>query len=138
MSASLLPYLYTDLAYTIVLNLLFGVFFVRQVLKLDKLGENFDVKVPRKVWLKFGIILTIDCLLALHLILSYGSKGYWLNDYSNFALLVFMFLANYTMQAYIVIKMVSKGGNRRYLPNIFYWIYCTLSSLIEVIVVQVR
>lgn len=36
MSRSLLSFLYAELAYSIALNLVFGVFFVREVLKLDK------------------------------------------------------------------------------------------------------
>lgn len=38
MAESMLSFLYAELAYSIAFNILFGAFFIRQVLKLDKLG----------------------------------------------------------------------------------------------------
>jgi hypothetical protein len=77
-------------------------------------------------------------LLLLHLILSYTSQAYWLNGYSNFSLTVFLFVANYTMQEYIILKEISRGNQSRYLPNLYFWAVCALLELIEIIVVEVR
>jgi hypothetical protein len=72
MNDNVLPFLWSELAYSIIFNIVFGVFFVRKVLKLDKLGDNLDVKIPKRDWFKFSIILLIIFLYILHLILSYS------------------------------------------------------------------
>lgn len=131
----MLPFLYVELAYSIIFNLIFTGLFIRQVRKLDKLSENLHATIPSRVWMKFSILLILILLEILHLILSYSNKSYWLNGYANFSLVVFLFVTNYTMQSYIVLKLVSKGSGRRYIPNIVYWFLCMLSALIEVIVV---
>ena len=72
MNDNVLPFLWSDVAYSVIFNVFFGVLFVRKVLKLDKLGDNLDVKIPKRDWFKFSIILLIIFLYILHLILSYS------------------------------------------------------------------
>ena len=129
--------MYAELGYSILFNIIFTILFIRKVRKLDKLGENLSVTIPRSVWIKFAILLLLILLQVLHLILSYASQTYWSNGYANFSLTVFLFVTNYTMQSYIVLKLVSKGSGKRYIPNMLFWIYCMISSLTEVIVVEV-
>ena len=133
--SNILPFLYAELAYAIVLNLIFGVIFLRKVIKLDKLSDNLGVSVPRRDWIKFAIILALISLLILHLILAYSSHGYWLNQYPNFSLSIFLYIANFTMQGYIVLKMITKGTGNRFIPNYLYWIFCTIAAIAEVVVV---
>ena len=104
MPSDVLIFLYVELAYSVVLNAIFGGYFIRKLMKLDKLSDNLDVTIPRRDWIKFGILLLIILLYVLHLILAYASPKYWLQDYSNFALIVFLYIANYMMQSYIVVK----------------------------------
>jgi hypothetical protein len=65
-------------------------------------------------------------LLGLHLVLAYTSQSYWLSAHPNFSLMVFLFIANYTMQSYIVLKLVTKSSGKRYLPNLFFWVFCMM------------
>lgn len=138
MTQSLLSFLYAELAYSIVFNAIFGVFFVRKVMKLDKLSQNHDVSIPRRVWFKFTLILGIICLEVLHVILSFSSPSYWLNQYPNFSFIIFLYVVNYAMQSYIVLKILSKGSGKRYYPNFFFWLYCMIVSIIEIAVVEVN
>lgn len=137
MNNNVLPFLWSELAYSVIFNTVFGVLFVRKVLKLDKLGDNLDVKIPKRDWLKFSIILLIIFLYLLHLILSYSETSYWLHGHSNFSLVVFLYIGNYTMQSYIVLKLVTKGIGIRYVPNLFFWTFCMLTALIEAVVIEV-
>lgn len=132
-----IDFLYAQLAYSIVFNILFGVFFIRKVLKLDKLAENLEATIPRVVWIKFAAILLLIGLLFLHLILSYTSKAYWLNGYSNFSLTVFLYVCNYTLQEYIILKEISRGSQSRFKPNLVFWGVCALALIIEIVVVEV-
>ena len=65
------------MAYNILLNLIFGFFFVRKVLKLDKLGDNLEVNIPRKDWFKFLLILLAIISAILHIVLAYTFSDYW-------------------------------------------------------------
>lgn len=78
MDDNLLHFLYGQLAYSIVFNIIFGALFIRKILKLDRLAEDLEVSIPRVVWIKFIIILILIGLLLLHLILAYSSTAYWL------------------------------------------------------------
>lgn len=69
-------------------------------------------------------------LLTLHLVLAYTSSNYWLHGHPNFSLSVFLFIANYTMQEYIVLKLVTKSNGKRYLPNFFYWAFCMITEIV--------
>lgn len=120
----ILAFLYAELVYSVLASLLFGSLFVRKVIKLDKLGDNLEVKIPRRDWAKFVIILLIILLAVLHLVLAYSSSSYWLNGYANFSLTVFLYIGNYTMQCYIVLKSITKGSGHRYLPNLAFWAVC--------------
>lgn len=111
--------------------------FVRKVLKLDKLGDNLDVKIPKRDWLKFSIILLLIFLYILHLILSYSESSYWLYGYANFSLTIFLYIGNYTMQSYIVLKLVTKGIGIRYVPSLLFWTFCMVTAIIEAIVIEV-
>ena len=104
MDDNLLHYLYAQLACSIVFNLVFGALFIRKIRKLDQLAEDLEVSIPRIVWIKFIVILILIGLLLLHLILAYSSTAYWLNSWANFSLVIFLHVANYTMQGYIILK----------------------------------
>mgnify|MGYP000912469364 FL=1 len=136
-NSNLLDFLYAQLAYSIAFNILFGALFIRKVLKLDKLAENLEAVIPRVVWIKFAAILLLIGLLFLHLILSYTSQAYWMNGYSNFSLTVFLYVCNYTLQEYIILKEISRGSQSRFKPNLVFWGVCALSLIIEIIVVEV-
>jgi len=104
MDDNLLHFLYAQLAYTIIFNAIFGALFIRKILKLDRLAEDLEVSIPKVVWIKFTIILGVIGLMILHLILAYCSSAYWLYSYANFSLTIFLYITNYTMQEYIILK----------------------------------
>ena len=137
MSGDILPFLYAQLGYIIFFNILFCFFFIRKVLKLDKLGDNHDKKIPKKDWIKFSLILVLIVFNIVHIILSYSDQSYWLYGYSNFSLVYFFFIVNYTMQSYIVLKLVTKGNGKRFKPNFGFWLFGIISSIAEIIVVYV-
>jgi hypothetical protein len=77
-------------------------------------------------------------LYVLHMVLAYVSNGYWMHLYANFSLTIFLYIGNYTMQSYIVLKLVTKGNGQRYLPNFLFWGFCMIAQIIEVAVVEVH
>jgi hypothetical protein len=106
------------------------------VLKLDKLGDNLEVSVPRTTWLKFGFVMLAMLLMATHIILAYSLPYYWENQYANYSLIDLLFIVNYTMQLYIIVREVRKCDGR-HLASLFYWALIALTTLIEVITVEV-
>lgn len=125
-----------ECAYFCVYNVIFCVLFCRKVLKLDKLGDNLEVTLPRTTWLKFLFILCIVLLMIAHIIFSYSESNYWQNIYPNYSLISLLFIVNYTMQLYIVVREVRKC-KQRHLAGIVYWVVAAATFLVEVIVVEV-
>ena len=82
--------------------------FCRKVLKLDKLGDNLDVTVPKTTWIKFSFVIAIMILMIAHIIAAYSDPFYWENDYADFSLVNIFFIVNYTMDLYIVVREVRK------------------------------
>jgi hypothetical protein len=74
------------------------------VLKLDKLSDNLEVTIPKTTWLKFGFILFLMALLLAHIIFAYSDPKYWENGYPNYSLINLLFIVNYTMQLYIIVR----------------------------------
>lgn len=99
------------------------------MLKLDKLGDNLDVSLPKSTWIKFSFLLTIMILMIAHIIAAYSDPLYWENDYANFSLVNILFLVNYTMELYIVVREVRKCEDR-HLASLFYWGLTAISFLI--------
>lgn len=75
-------------------------------------------------------------LFATHIILAYSDKDYWENRDSNFSLVNLLFLVNYTLELYIVLREVKKC-ERRHIVSLIYWAVVASSMLVEVIVVEV-
>ncbi len=78
------------------------------MLKLDKLGDNLDVAVPKSTWIKFCFVIAVMILMIVHIIAAYSDSLYWENDYANFSLVNLLFLVNYTMELYILVREVRK------------------------------
>lgn len=136
MPGSLEDFLIAEACYECAYNVLFGVLFCRKVLKLDRLGDNLDVQVPKTTWLKFGFILFVMLLMATHIVLAYADPTYWENGYPNYSLIALLFIVNYTMQLYIVIREVRKCEGR-HIASLMYWVVTALSAFIEIIAVEV-
>ena len=129
--------MYAELAYSALFNLLFGYFFIRKVMKLDKLSDNLDAKIPKKDWFKFGIIIIIIILYLVHIVLAYSLSSYWLSDKPNFSLIALTYIFNYILQSYIVLKLMTKGRGKRFKPNFFFWLFCMIAAIAEIIAVYV-
>ena len=105
-------------------------------MKLDKLGDNLSVEVTWTTWLKFSFLLFIMLLVVAHIILAYSDPNYWENRDSNFSLVNLLFLVNYTLELYIVLREVKKC-EKRHIASLVYWAVVASSMLVEVIVVEV-
>lgn len=136
MPSSLESFLIAEVCYQCTYNIFFCVLFCRKVLKLDKLGDNLDVAVPRTTWLKFGMVMLSMLLMVTHIILAYSDPKYWESGYSNYSLIDLLFIVNYTMQLYIIIREVRKCQGR-HLASLFYWIVIAISELVEIVTVEV-
>jgi hypothetical protein len=122
-------FLIAEVSYECAYNILFSVLFCRKVMKLDKLGDNLDVQVPRTTWLKFGFILLSMLLMVTHIVLAYADLVYWENPYSPYSLIDLLFIVNYTMQLYIIVREVRKCDGR-HLAGLCYWAVIGISTLI--------
>lgn len=78
--------------------------FCRKVLKLDKLGDNLDVTVPKTTWIKFSFVIGIMALVIAHIIAAYSDSLYWENGYANYSLVNILFIVNYTLDLYIIVR----------------------------------
>lgn len=107
------------------------------MLKLDKLGDNLDIDIPRVTWLKFMFLLGAMALMAAHIIFAYASNSYWESDYPDYGLTYLPFIINYTMQLYIVVREVRKCSHRHQ-ACLAYWAIISASELVEIVVVEVR
>ena len=130
MTDKMLIFLYVELGYTILFNIIFGGFFIRKVMKLDKLGDNLDVTIPTQDWIKFAFIILLIILEILHIVFAYTVPSYWLHDYPNFSLSVFFYIVNYIMQSYIVLKIITKGSGKRFKPNFLFWLFSITTSIV--------
>lgn len=106
------------------------------MLKLDKLGDNLDVHFSRTTWLKCAFVIITMILFLTHIVLSYADPDYWQYDYSTYSLATILFIVNYTMQLYIIVREVRKCDGRHF-GGLCYWIVVAASVLVEVIVVEV-
>jgi hypothetical protein len=105
-------------------------------MKLDKLGENLEVTVPKTTWIKFSFILLVILLMVVHVILAYSNSKYWEKDYPNYSLVIILFIVNYTIQLHIIVREVKKC-EVFHLGSLIYWGIIALSMLIETVVVEV-
>lgn len=124
------------MSYSSTINIIFCVLFCRKVLKLDKLGDNLDVHVSRTTWLKFGFVLLSMLLMLTHIVLAYADPDYWEHPYCTYSLATILFIVNYVMQLYIIVREVRKCDGRHF-AGLCYWVVVAASSLVDVIVVEV-
>jgi hypothetical protein len=105
------------------------VLFLRKVLKLERLGDNLEVQVPRTTWLKFGLVLLSILLMATHIVLAYAYPAYWESAFPAYSLINLLFIANYTLQLFIIVREVRKCEGRH--PASFcFWALVALSTLV--------
>ena len=62
-----------ETAYCLVLNLIFLLLFIRRVLKLDKMGDNLNIPLPRTTWVKLGMLVAAILLCTAHIVLSFNN-----------------------------------------------------------------
>jgi dolichol kinase len=74
--------------------------------------------------------------MVVHVIFAYSNSNYWEKGYPNYSLVIILFIANYTMQLYIIVREVKKCEGR-HLGGLFYWGIIALSMLIETVAVEV-
>ena len=92
--------------------------------------------VPRTTWLKFALVLLCILLMLAHLILSYADADYWQHEYPSYSLIAVLFIVNYTMQLYIIVREVRKCEGR-HVASLSYWALISLSALVQIIVIEV-
>lgn len=124
------------MSYSSTINIIFCVLFCRKVLKLDKLGDNLDVHVSRTTWLKFCFVLLSMLLMVTHIILAFADTDYWEHPYCTYSLTAILFIVNYIMQLYIIVREVRKCDGRHF-AGLCYWVVVAAISLVDVIVVEV-
>ena len=76
-------------------------------------------------------------IFVAHIILAYSDKNYWESRDPNFSLVNLLFLVNYTLELYIVLREVKKC-EKRHIVSLIYWVVVGSSMLVEVIVVEVN
>lgn len=136
MPSSLEGFLIGSVCCECVYNVIFCVLFCRKVLKLEKLGDNLEVSVPKLTWLKFALVLLCILLMLSNLILAYSHPDYWLHEYPSYSLPALLFIVNYTMQLYIIVREVRKCEGR-HIAGLFYWGLVSLDALVQIIAVEV-
>ena len=98
------------------------------------MGDNLDTQLPRSTWVKLGLLVAAILLCAAHIVLSFNNQDYWLSSNPDYSLVALAFIANYTLQLYIVLREVRKSL-LRYRYNALFWMLGSIAWLLEVIFV---
>lgn len=129
MGETLESFLIAEAVYSLVLMVGFLGLFCRKIMKLEKLGENLSVAIPLSIWVKFWLLVALIVLFAIHVVLAFCLPSYWLSGSPDFSLVSLLFMLNFTLQLYIVLKEVSKC-QERYIVNLLFWAMCLVAEVI--------